>query len=126
MSNVPPHAALLRLAWRTLQAQRGETITYHVGSYSIVIERKAVLTRPVTQQVDTGENLAIESRAWDWLIDPDDLVDANGDRLEPDRGHRIEREDGIKYSVQPSDAGALAWRWSDGSHTWRRVHAEET
>ncbi len=125
MLNVPPHAALLRLALRTLQAQRGETITYHIGSYSIEIE-KAVLTRPISQQVDTGENMAIESRAWDWLIDPADLVDADGEQIEPSRGHRIERQDGTKYSIQPSDAGALAWRWSEGSHTWRRVHAEES
>ena len=66
MLNVPPHAALLRIAWRTLQVQRGESITYYVGSYSVVIE-KAVLTRPVSGQVDTGENLAIETRSWDWL-----------------------------------------------------------
>ena len=125
MSNVPPHAALLRIAWRTLQVQRGESITYYVGSYSIVIE-KAVLTLPGSGQVDTGENLAIETRSWDWLIDPDDLVNASGDRIEPDRGHRIERADGTKYAVQPSDAASLAWRWSDGSHTWRRTHTEET
>ena len=124
MSNVPPQAALLRIAWRSLQAQRGETITYHVGSYSIAVEG-CVLTRPTAAKVDTGSDAAVESRAWDWLIDAALLVAANGEQIEPSRGHWIERGDGTKYSVQPSDGQDLAWRWSDGSHTWRRTHTEE-
>lgn len=123
MSTAPPSAALLQLAWRVLKAQRGERVTYHAGSYSV--ELTAVLTRPTAAQVDTNEDAVIESRAWDWLIDPADLIDADGETIEPARGNKIERSDGTVYRIQPSDARGLCWRWSEGQHTWRRTHTEQ-
>lgn len=120
---VPPSAALLRLALRVLKEQRGETVTYTVAGYSI--ELVGVLTRPTAQQTDMAEDAVIESRAWDWLIDPAELLDADGEQIEPARGHKITRADGTVYLIQPSDVSDLCWRWSDGQRTWRRIHSEE-
>jgi hypothetical protein len=120
---VPPSAALLSLAWRVLKAQRGERVTYYVGDYSVALT--AVLTRPSAGQVDMETDATIESRAWDWLIDPNELIDASSERIEPSLGSKIERADGTIYRVQPSDANGLCWRWSDGQRTWRRTRTEQ-
>jgi hypothetical protein len=117
-----PHAAIQRIALATLLAARGEPVTYSAGSYSV--ELRAAKTRPAGSQVDAAEGFQIESRAWDWIVDPSELLDAGGEQLEPKAGHKITTADGAEYRVQPSDGSELAWRWSDGLHTWRRVHTE--
>lgn len=120
---VPAHTTQA-LAWTTLKALRGETVRYHVGSASV--ELTAVFAKPDASQVDTEDNLVLESRAWDVLIDPawPSSAPAAFSGLEPGRGHKIVRADGSTYFVQPSDSNQTCWRWSDALHTWRRVHTE--
>ncbi len=117
------HAAIQRIAWQALRAARGEPITYTAGSVSV--DLVAVKTRPAAAQVDTVEGVVLESREWDWLMDPAELVNAAGEAIEPARGHKLTAADGSEYLPQPSGATDLVWRWSDGLHTWRRVHTEQ-
>lgn len=117
------HAAIQRIAWQALRAARGEPIRYTAGS--IVVDLVAVKTRPAANQVDTADGIVYESREWDWLMDPAELVNTNGETIEPARGHKITAADGTEYKPQPSGATETVWRWSDGLHTWRRVHTEQ-
>lgn len=124
IANQTQQAAVERIAWLALVAARGETITYSAGSLSV--EMVAVKTRPTTGQVPTSENVIVEARAWDWLIDPAELVNADLEPVEPRRGHKITTDDGTEYKLLPGSSGESVWRWSSAAHTWRRVHTEET
>ena len=120
------HSDALDATWTALKAQRGETLTYRSGSSEASLT--GVLTRPAPAQVDGEGNVVFESRAWDVLIDPawpDDAPAAFTSDYEPLIGDEIERDDGTIYKVQPSDVADACWRWSDGSHTFRRVFVEE-
>lgn len=114
-------AAARRRHWLTLRAQYGEPITYRAGD--LVVALVAVPAAVGGRQIGT-EQMAASVRGLDWLIDPDELVDADGLRIEPRHGHRITRADGTEYRVQPTDTAASVWRWSDSLQTWRRVNTE--
>jgi hypothetical protein len=123
-------AATRRRHWLTLRAMYGEPITYRAGdlvltNHPITGERlKGVPARVDATQVATGESTVATSRSQDWLLDPDELVDETGQRVEPRHGHTITRESGEIFKVQPTDTSDDVWRWSDGFHTWRRVFSE--
>lgn len=119
-------AAIFASHWAMLKARRGEVVTYRIGSDSV--ELTAVMTQPKARQVDADNNVAIESKAWEFLIDPAWPADAPAAfaGVKPSHGDVIEREDGETFRVQPSSPDGPYWRWSDGQHTWRRVFAEES
>lgn len=123
MSSSAAVAAVRRRHWLTLRALYGEPVTYRAGDL-VIEELVAVPARVDGQQVATAEESVVSSRGQDWLIDPAELVDESGEQVEPAHGHTIERESGEVYKVQPTDTAQDVWRWSDGSHTWRRVHSE--
>jgi hypothetical protein len=115
------------IAWRTLLATRGEPISYRVHEDLTIEDFVAVVTRPQTNSVDVENLSVIESRAWNVLINPDDLVDPlTGDRIEPRSGHLITVDSGLSLKVQPSDGSQLAWRWNSSNQIWRRINAAES
>jgi hypothetical protein len=126
----PTVAQARRRHWLALRKLHGEPITYQAGDLVITNHPttgeplKAVPAAVDGQQVALTETTTVTSRGQDWLIDPDELVDESGDRIEPDHGHTITRESGEVYAVQPTDTNDDVWRWSDSLHTWRRVHSE--
>jgi hypothetical protein len=122
----PKSQSLQKLAWRHLQRFHGEAIEYHTDDETTIEIALAVLTRPNATQVNVSEAVTFDSRNWNWLIDPEDLVSVDGHPITPEQGNWIIRvSDGTKYSLQPGPAGDLVWRWSDGNHIWRRVYCEE-
>lgn len=116
-----PAATPQRMAWLTLRRIRGESITYRDGD--LAVELVAVPTRPEALQVDSGESLVVSSRELDWLVDPDELVDADGLRVEPRTGATITRLSGDVYRIAPTNVSDDAWNWSDPLETWRRIHS---
>ncbi|GAB5404303.1 MAG: hypothetical protein Aurels2KO_25340 [Aureliella sp.] len=119
MSTVPAYTPQ-RLAWLTLRHQRGESVTYTDGD--LVIDLVAVATRPDARQVDATEGFIVSSRAMDWLVDPDELIDEQNNRVEPADGAFITRKSGEKYKLMPTDGSEDTWRWSDPLETWRRIN----
>lgn len=115
---------LLPVAFRQIQTLSGESVRYHVHSELVIDVPKAVLTRQRPTREEITDGVGFESRRWDWLIDPDCLVDSNGDCIVPDVGHRIERVcDGSIYLVTANSRG-LCWHWSDSTEIWRRIYCE--
>ena len=112
-------------AWHTLQATRGEAVKYYTRTGLFVDICLAVLTQPKTSRVDITDSVGFESRRWEWLIDPVDLVLSDGTPIVPANGHWIIRDkDDSKFLLAPN-ARDLVWRWSDASQVWRRVFTEE-
>ena len=120
MTNAPA-VSIQRVHWLTLLKTRGVLVTYKATGFELT-QLKVVLTRPGEDQVDVDENFAIESKQWDVLIDPATLIDSNQNQFEPVLGHQVVTTDGSIYRVQPGNGTRNCWRWSDGLHTWRRVH----
>jgi hypothetical protein len=116
-----PALTLQRLLWQTLLKTRGEIVTYRATGFELA-EITVVITRPGEDQVNVDDNFVLESKQWDVLIDPATLLTPAGDQFEPSLGHQIIRTGGIVYRVKPGDSAKTCWRWSDGLHTWRRVH----
>jgi hypothetical protein len=114
----------LSAALKAVQVQRGEVCVYHENESSSVTIQRGVKTKPATQGVDGGENVTVEMRRWDWLIRPDDLVRADGTLIVPAPGHWITLL-GTTYIVILGQGDEAAWRWSDPSHTWRRIFTRE-
>lgn len=129
----PTIANTYRRHWLTLRERYGERVRYTAGDLVIngPTDRrlKAVPARVDGQQVSLSDASTVTSRSQDWLLDPAELVDENGDQIEPKHGHKLERLDDAgdvveTYRVQPTDTADDVWRWSDGTHAWRRVHSE--
>lgn len=116
-----PALTLQQLLWRTLLKTRGELVTYKAAGVELA-NLAVIITRPGEAQVDLDDNFTLESKQWDILIDPAKLVDSSGNTFEPSLGHQIIRTGGLVYRVKPGDGANTCWRWSDGLHTWRRVH----
>jgi len=105
---------------RTLQ---GVSITYHLDTTSSVVIESAVRTKPRTDQRNTGEETIIESRHWDWLIDPDGLYLEN-QRIIPAIGHFIVTGTD-RFNLRPRGSSEDCWRYSDGFKTFVRIYCEE-
>lgn len=110
-----------KVHWRTLLRTRGELVTYAVNDVLVLDEVNVIVTRPGEDQLDIDENFALQNKQWDFLIDPDTLVDGD-DRIVPAQGHVITRADGTRYVVEAAGGSRNCWRWSDALETWRRVH----
>lgn len=111
--------------WRTLQSIRGESVQYHTRTGLYIEIKRAVLTQPKQMRVAITDSVGFESRRWEWLIDPLDLVLRDGTPIIPAHGHWIIRaKDNAKFVLSPNDKD-LVWRWSDASQVWRRVYTEE-
>ncbi|MFO0943029.1 MAG: hypothetical protein U0930_20010 [Pirellulales bacterium] len=118
-----PALTIQKVHWRTLLRQRGELVNYDTG-LDLITDIKIVVTRPAENQIDLSMDgaIAMESKEWDVLIDPDTILDSGGNRIVPAVGHRIIRATGLILMVQ-NRSGSNCWRWSDALETWRRVHA---
>lgn len=115
-----PAMTIQRVHWLTLLKQRGELVTYSTGVVTIA-ELNVVMTRPGEDQVDLSEGMTLQSKQWDFLIDPATLIH-EGDQIIPLQGHKITRANGTVYRVEPGQSSRNCWRWSEAMHTWRRVH----
>ena len=112
-------------AWHTLQSTRGEPVQYYTRTGLYIEIPLAVLTQPKTSRIELTDAIGFESRRWEWLIDPEDLVLTDGTPITPAHGHWIIRsKDDSKFVLSPN-ARDLVWRWSDASQIWRRVYTEE-
>lgn len=129
----PSVTNVYRRHWLTLRERYGQRVRYTAGDLVIVGPTDkllmAVPARVDGQQVSLSDASTVTSRSQDWLFDPAELVDEDGDQIEPKHGHQIEvlNADGTvkeAYRVQPTDTAEDVWRWSEGTHTWRRVHSE--
>jgi hypothetical protein len=128
----PTVAQARRRHWLALRSLHGEPVTYRAGD--LVIDKhpttgeplKAVPAKVDGQQVALSDTTTVTSRGQDWLIDPDELLDGNLERVEPEHGHTITTQSGDVYAIQPTDNNDDVWRWSDALHTWRRVHSEKS
>jgi hypothetical protein len=126
----PTVAETRRRHWLALRKLHGEPITYRAGDLVITNHPatgeplKAVPAQVDGEQVALSESTTVTSRGQDWLIDPDELLDALLERVEPEHGHTITRASGEVYAVSPTDNNDDVWRWSDALHTWRRIHSE--
>lgn len=116
-----PAITLQQLLWQTLLNTRGEFVTYRAAGFELT-EIEVVFTRPGENQIEVDDGFVIESKQWDVLADPATLVNPAGAQFEPSLGHQIIRTGGLTYRVKPGDATKNCWRWSDGLHTWRRIH----
>lgn len=116
-----PALTLQKLLWQTLLKARGELVTYRAAGFELT-EIAVVFTRPGENQIEVEDGFTLESKQWDVLADPATLLKPDGTQFEPSLGHQITRTGGITYRVKPGDATANCWRWSDGLHTWRRIH----
>ena len=115
-----PAISIQRVHWLTLLRQRGELVVYTDGVVTLN-NVLVVVTRPGEDQLDLSEGVSIESKQWDFLIDPE-TIKAGDQRIIPSQGHKVTRADGTVYRVEPSSANRNCWRWSDAFETWRRVH----
>jgi len=113
-----------RLQYQTLLALNGVEIRYHLDNETFVPLR-AVRTKPKPTRQDIIDGIGIDSYRWDWLIDPECLVDADGNRIVPQVGHRIERIcDELMHDVV-HDPRENCFRWSDDSQAWMRIYTQE-
>lgn len=128
----PPVNTALRNVWLTIRRSHGEVIRYRDGD--LVIEGteekplKAVPTTPDNIQVDGGGDIvSFASEELQFLIDPLELVDENGEQVEPRSGATIEiiRLEAT-YLLKPADGTDEVWRYSDPSRLWYRVHTQKT
>jgi hypothetical protein len=115
-----PAISIQRVHWLTLLRQRGELVTYTNGVVTLT-NVNVVITRPGEDQIDVSDGMAIESKQWDVLIDPESIK-SGGNQIIPDQGHKITRSDGTVLLVESAGADRTCWRWSDAFKTWRRVH----
>jgi hypothetical protein len=115
-----PAISIQRVHWLTLLRQRGEPVTYTDGVVTLT-SVMVVVTRPGEDQIDLSDGVSIESKQWDFLIDPE-TIKAGSVRIIPSQGHKITRGDGTVYKVEPSSGNRNCWKWSDAFETWRRVH----
>ena len=116
------NATAERLAWRSLLRMRGEEVVYRVNE-SLSIPLRAVVSRPQNRAMsieqDDGFLLA---RTWQVLVDPIDLVDRNGNAVEPRVGHESTAESGDVYRLTNNDQSDTCWRWSSAAHTFLRLN----
>ncbi|MEC7395574.1 MAG: hypothetical protein VX930_03685 [Pseudomonadota bacterium] len=127
MPSSPCGNAALRYLWTDIRKLKGELIRYVDGDLVIAGTQqkplKAVPTRPDYVQTDGGGDVTIGVQELDWLIDPEELVDENGTKLEPRDGARIEfLRYGTEYEIRAIQGTEEAWRYSDPSRTWIRIH----
>lgn len=106
-------------------ATNGEDVTYRI-SETKSIQLRAILTKPKTMTTEGNEVALVETKKWDWLISDCALRDpVTDDAFDPKRGHTIERCDGTRYRLVPTDGSDLLWRWGSSAKVFRRVHCEE-
>lgn len=110
-----------QLHWKTLLKQRGELLSYFDGVTDI--EVMGVLTRPAEGVEGVDPSVLFESRQWDVLISPVDLIGDDNEEVIPKHGHKVTRmSDSTEFEVVPGSTGGNCFRWSDALKTWRRVH----
>lgn len=88
------------------------------GFGDMVIEAEGVDSEPVRVNNDDSRDLIV------W---PADLVDGQGDQVEPEQGTEVQvtlpDDSVVSFSIaaQPPDP---CWRWTDRYQTARRIHME--
>jgi hypothetical protein len=118
---VTSQTTIQQLHWKTLLRQRGELLVYNDGVTEI--EVTGVLTRPSEGVEGVDPSVLFESKQWDVLIAPGDLLDEDDNEIIPKHGHTVTRViDDAKFEVVPGSTGGNCFRWSDALKTWRRVH----
>lgn len=124
MSNVPPVSTTQRQGF--LAALRAAGQAFGFTNATVTLEDVLLIrTKPESNQVDASDLIAIESKEWDFLGDPNDFVDTEGNFVEPTMGCLITALDGTVYRVQPRGTFNASWRWSDGQKTFMRITAVE-
>ena len=101
--------------------QRGELLVYNDGATDI--EVTGVLTRPTEGVEGVDPSVLFESKQWDVLLAPGDLLDEDDSEIIPKHGHTVKRvSDDARFEVVPGSTGGNCFRWSDSLKTWRRIH----
>jgi len=115
-------ALVFQEAWSVIKTLHHRTVSLDYGEGTIT-NLRVVKTRPGAQAVQ-GDDVIIESYAWDFLVEPADLV-VNGILIVPLEGFQITEEDGTIHRLIPGDGNNLVYRYSDQYKTWIRLSAEQ-
>ncbi len=107
----------------TLQATLGRGVTYGAGSTSV--ELVAVKSRPRLGRDAIQDGVTHTSRNWDWLVSAKELVNEDGEFIEPLKGHTVTDDKGKRFKVLTIPGENKAWRWSDGQEVFLRIFTEE-
>lgn len=102
-----------------VREQDGVPITYFAGDIEVALAK--VLIGPAKQVYQ--HNSFVETR--EILVAASELIDGDGNQIEPQVGHRLTEERGDKtyeYEVAILDEQKPAWVWSDShTRTQRRI-----
>lgn len=98
----------------------GEWVSYIIGDTEIH-DLVAVRGRSEFEEFASESDARILSRMVDWIVRADEMVDANGTRVIPERGAQIETGDGQVFEVLPGPDGNH-WRWSEARQYQYRIH----
>lgn len=115
-------ALVFQEAWSVIKTLHGRNVSLNYGEGTIS-DLRVVKTRPGAQAVQ-GEDVIVESYAWDFLVEPADLV-VNGEQIIPREGFEIVEQDGTIHRLMPTDQTNLVYRYSDHNKTWMRLFAEQ-
>lgn len=108
-----------------LREDESRPVTYKRDSFRLP-DISATIGRTLLKLDDGLGGVRIEYTDRDYLIAAEDLV-FGGKQIEPERGDRIEEEDGDKlltYEVM-APAPEPVWRWSDPYRKILRIHTKE-
>lgn len=113
-----------RNAWQLLIVTRGELATLRM-SETKTLDLQVVFTKPQPKAADANGAAWFESKGFDVLVTPGDLIDpTTGQPFELIRGMIWERENGERYRLLPRDSRELVWTWNSNFQTWIRSHTE--
>jgi hypothetical protein len=77
--------------------------------------------------IDGGAGALIEYQSRDYLVKARELVDSQGNPVEPASGDSIEEIDtGYVHLVKLPSASDPVWRWADVARVRRRIHTKQT
>lgn len=109
----------LQIHAEALQEASGECVQYVRGDLEID-DVAAVMGDNRFDEFPSEGDARIASKAVDWLIEPCQLLDDDGNEFEPSRGDRIVNEKGHTFEVYPGP-DEVHWRWS-ARRTRYRIH----
>lgn len=120
---VSPFSTAIQAALAAARTVRGETVTYVTDSESIEISG-AIRGSTAWDRSAPFNGVRVGDRSTDWLIPAADLVDSNGDQIEPARTHVIQTEQG-NFRVMPFGTDKQLWQWHDRERSVYRIHTKE-
>lgn len=103
----------------------GDSVIYAPAASDISIEIPDVVQGNSRWKGFGAGGVVIQSESVDFFIPVAELVDPDGELLEPQQFDRITTLDGFVYDVQPFGSDELLWRWHDRQgRTIRRIYTK--